>query len=128
MMERTDEQKLVQAPIEVTLGGKLYAIRPLVIKDSREWRKKLVKTFAKLPGYVNVTTDNPESFAAAMNGMMVELSDEVTDLFFGYAIDLDREAIEATANDTELADAFQEVVKYAFPLSRSLTKALSEAT
>jgi len=128
MSERTDEQKLVQSPIEVTLGGKLYAIRPLVIKDAREWRKKLVKTFSKLPGYVNVTSDNPESFADAMQGMMVELQDEVADLFFDYAKELDREEIEVTGNDTELADAFQEVVKYAFPLSRSLTKALGEAT
>jgi len=125
-MERTEEDKLVQSPVVVTLGGKEFPIRPLVIKESREWRKKLIKVFGMLPKYLTMTTDNPEGFKEALDAMLGEMPDEVTDLFFSYAKDLDREEIESTANDNELAEAFQEVMKYAFPLSQSLTKILSQ--
>ena len=125
---RTEEDKIVQSPITVTLGGKEFLIRPLVIKESREWRKKLIKAFGMLPKYLNMTTDNPEGFTEALDAMLSEMPDVVTDLFFSYARDLDREEIESTANDTELAEAFQEVMKYAFPLSQSLTKVLANRT
>jgi len=127
-MDRTDEDKLVQAPIRVTLGGTEYPIRPLVIKESREWRKKLIKAFGALPKYLNMTTDNPEGFTEALDVMLGEMPDVVTDLFFSYARDLPREEIESTANDFELSKAFQEVMKYAFPLSQSLTKVLENQT
>ncbi len=127
-MDRTEEDKLVQAPIRVTLGGKEFPIRPLVIKESREWRKKLIKAFGMLPKYLNMKTDNPEAFTEALDAMLGEMPDVVTDLFFSYAKDLPREEIESIANDTELAEAFQEVMKYAFPLSQSLTKVLANRT
>jgi len=127
-MERTEEDKIVQSPIKVILGGKKFPIRPLVIKESREWRKKLIKALGILPKYLNMKTDNPEAFTEALDSMLNEMPDVVTDLFFSYAKDLDRDEIESTANDTELAEAFQEVMKYAFPLSQSLTKVLNNQT
>ena len=124
-MERTEEDKLTQSPIMVILGGKEFPIRPLVIKESREWRKKLIKAFGMLPKYLNMTADNPEGFTEALDAMLNEMPDVVTDLFFSYARDLDRDEIESTATDTELAEAFQEVMKFAFPLSQSLTRVLN---
>ncbi len=38
--ERSEDEKLTQAPITVILGRKEYGIAPLVISASREWRKK----------------------------------------------------------------------------------------
>ena len=122
--ERTEEDKLTQSPILVILGGKEYPIRPLVIKESREWRRKLVVIFKKLPQYLKMTTDNPEGFSEALNEMLIEMPDMVTDLFFSYAKDLDREEIESSATEEDLSKAFQEVIKYAFPLSQSLTRIL----
>ena len=123
-MERSEEDKLTQSPILVTLGGKEYAIRPLVIRESREWRRKLVGIFKMLPKYLNMTTDNPEGFSEALNEMLIEMPDMVTDLFFSYAKDLDRDEIESTTIEQDLSVAFQEVIKYAFPLSQSLMKIL----
>ena len=125
---RTDEDKIVGAPIVVILGGQEYRIKPLVIRDSREWRKKLIKAFGILPKYLNMTTDNPEGFTQALDSMLGEMPEVVADLFFSYAKDLDRDEIETTANDSELAEAFQEVMKFAFPLSQSLTKILAGRT
>ena len=125
-MERTEEDKLLRAPITVTLGGTDYNVPPLVIRDAREWRKKLVKLLGKLPAYAKTNTDDAAGFEAALSAMMVSMPDEMTDLFFAYAKDLDREAIESTATEQELAKALEAVLEIAFPLVASLTGALGK--
>ncbi|MDD5081781.1 MAG: hypothetical protein PHU08_00265 [Dehalococcoidales bacterium] len=127
-MERTEEDKLTQSPITVSLGGRDYQVRPLVIRESREWRKQLIKAFAQLPQYINATTDEPEGFTKALNAMLVEMPDMVTDLFFSYAKELIREEIEGVATDAELSKAFEEVMAFAFPLAQTLTKVLGKAS
>ena len=125
-MERTEEDKIVQAGISVILGGKEYKIAPLVIRDSREWRKEVVGLLSSLPKYVNATTDTPEKFSEALNALMVALPDKVVDLFFSYAKDLDREEIEQVATDVEVAKAFEQVVEIAFPLAQSVTRTMEK--
>jgi hypothetical protein len=124
MVTRTEEQKLFRAPITVILGGKEYEILPLVIKDARIWRKKLSTLLGKLPGYTKVTTDDAAGFASAIDAMLVGMPDEIADLFFSYAKDLNREIIESTATEVELAGAFEAVMAVAIPLTSSLTGAL----
>jgi len=125
-MTRTEEQKVSQANIEVILGGKKYEIAPQVIRDSREWRKKVIALIAPLPSLVNITMDEPEDFERALTQMMVIMPDQVLDIFFEYAKDLDREEIEGVATDAEISQAFLEVVELAFPLAQSLPKAMSK--
>ena len=117
---RTEDQKITQAPIVVILGGKEYEIAPLVIRDSREWRKKVIALISPLPQMVNVKIDTPEEFGQALTEMLITMSDQVVDLFFEYAKDLNREEIEGIATDAELRDAFGEVIKIAFPLAEAL--------
>jgi len=124
-MERTEEQKIVQAPLLVILGGKEYQVKPLVIKDSRVWRQNVVKVLSSIPQFMGVTSDKPAEFGVALSAFMVTKPDEVVDLFFGYAKDLNREEIEAAATDAELAKAFDQVVEIAFPLSQSLIGTLT---
>ncbi|GAG91869.1 unnamed protein product [marine sediment metagenome] len=126
MTERTEEQKVAQAPIVVILGGKEYSIAPLVIRDSREWRQKIVALIAPLPGIVGVNTDDADGFAAALTQLCVTMSDQVIDLFFDYAKDLNQEEIEAVATDAELRDAFKEVMKIAFPLAEAIPAAMEQ--
>lgn len=121
---RTEEDKVVQAKVCVILGGEKHYITPLVIKDSREWRKGVVGLLSSLPEYAKVTTDTPDEFKEALNAIMVALPDQVTDLFFLYAKDLNREEIEGKATDAELAKAFELVIEIAFPLAKSLTKTM----
>ena len=119
-MERTEEQKVFQEPLKVILGGDEHNIRPLVIKESREWRQKVAAVYSKLPSYMQATSDKPKEFEAAISAMFTEMPDMVINLFFAYAKDLDRDAIEGIATDDEVAKAFEQVMEYAFPLSRSL--------
>jgi len=124
-MERTEEQKVAQAPIVVTLGGKDYEIAPLVIRDSRVWRKNYAEATAPLFELVNAAIENTEDFGNVVKQMMVIMPDKVIDLFFEWAKDLNREEIEGLTTDAEMAVAFGEVVKIALPLSESLPKAMA---
>lgn len=123
-MERTEEQKVTRAPVIVVLGGREFEIVPLVIRDSRKWRVKAVEALSSLPKYAKVTTDDVDQFGEALNSMLVQTPDTVVDLFFNYAKELNREEIEAIATDEEIAEAFRQVVKMAFPLAQSLVGAM----
>lgn len=125
MTERTEEQKVAQAPVVVILGGVEYSIAPLVIRDSRVWRQKVIKLIAPLPGLVNITTDDADGFGEALNQLLVIMPDQVVDLFFEYAKGLNREEIEGVATDAELRDAFAEVMKIAFPLAEAVPAAMA---
>lgn len=122
---RTEEQIVTRAPIVVIFGEKKYDIAPLVIKDSREWRRKAIQLMAPLPQYAQVTMENPEEFSRVLTEMLVTMPDQVIELFFEYAKDLNREEIEGIATDAEMVTAFEEVVKVAFPLAESLPKVMA---
>ena len=119
-MARTEDEKITRAPITVTLGGEEYEIAPLVIRDSRSWRSKVIKLIAPFPDMVNVTTDTPEDFTQVLTTVLVTMPDEVIGLFFEYAKNLNREEIEGKATDAELTQAFKEVVALAFPLAQGV--------
>jgi len=130
MVERSEEDKLLRAPITVILGGEEYEIEPLPIGESRKWRGKLAKVLSKMPEYAQqskVNTDSPDEFSKALNNMLVVMADDVADLFFDYAKKLDRQHIEAVATDAELGKAFGEVVSFAIsPFARSLSGSLGK--
>ena len=123
---RSEEEKIIQTPITVSLGGKNYEVKPLVIRESRAWRVKLVAALKSLPGQIN-TTSAPDALSDNIQAMFLTMPDMAADLFFSYAKDLNREEIEAAALDSELAAAFEQVVELAFPLAltRSLTKTIT---
>ena len=125
-MERTEEQKLAQVPVTVVFGGKEYLIRPLVIKESREWRQKVIKVLTELPQFTKVTSDDPKKFNSALESLLITMPDTVVDLFFSYAKDLNREEIESIATDSEMAIAWDKVVELAFPLLQGLVRTMSK--
>lgn len=124
--KRTDEEKICRAPLVVVFDGKEYEVKPLVIRESRVWRQELVGTLAELPKYASATTDDPKGFGKAIQVLLIENPDTVVNLFFKYAKDLNKEEIEAIATDDEMAKAFGQVVKVAFPLARTLVGAMEE--
>jgi len=119
-MKHTEEQKLCPAPIKVVLGGKEYEVKPLPIKESREWRAKVAEALGQLPNFAKVTSDDPDVLKQAMDAILMQIPDTIADIFFAYAKDLPREEIEATATDAELAKAFGEVAAVGFGLTSSL--------
>jgi len=120
---RSEEQIVNQDSLVVKFSGKEYQIRPLVIKESREWRKKIAEMLGQLPQYVTATTNKPDDFKQALNGMLVEMPDKVVDLVFEYGKNLPRDEIEAVATDAEMAKAFESILEVAFPLARSIAGA-----
>ncbi len=126
VQERTEEQKIVQAPLLVILGGKEYEVKPLSIRDSRTWRARVAKLLGELPQYITTSTDDAQAFQRAMDVMMSGMTNTITDLFFDYARTLNRDEIETVATDIELSKAFQEVLAFAFPLVQSLTQILKK--
>ena len=117
--KRSEGDKITQAAILVKFGGKEYEIKPLVIKESREWRKQFAKVLKGLPLFTNVT-NTTEQFEKVINGMFLDVPDSVMDLIFAYAKDLPREEIEAVATDEEMAKAFEAIIEVAFPLARTM--------
>jgi hypothetical protein len=121
---RTEEEKVTQAPLILILGGIEREVRPLVIRDSRAWRAKVAKLIGGLPQYAKATSDDPDQFKTAIDGMMSAMPDSIVDLVFDYARELDREEIEGIATDTEISIAFTRILEVAFPLARSLAEAV----
>jgi len=113
--ERTEDEVIAQAPIEVILGGRKYQVKPLVIRDSREWRKEAGAFQASISRYASIDSDNPEEFEKALTELLISRIDTAIDLFFKYAKDLDREKIEGEATEAEVAKAFEAICKVAFP-------------
>ena len=126
MNKRTDEEKVCRAPLTVVFGGTEYEVKILVIRESREWRAEIKTLLAELPKYAKVTTDKPEEFADALQVLLIDMPDQVVDLFFKYAKELNRDEIEGIATDAEMAEAFSEVVKVAFPLAMSAVGVMEE--
>ena len=125
--KRTEEEILTQTGgIKVMLGGKEYILPPLVIRKAKLFRQHIAELSSELAKLAQVSSDNPEQFEMGIKTIMFTMPDKVLDLFFEYANNLDRETIENTATEAELADAFGEVMKQAFPLSVGLVKGLSK--
>ena len=118
---RTEEQILSQAPVIVHFGGKEYNVKLLNIKDARAWRAKLSEMMGKVSPAVNTSTDTPEQFQNAINTLLIEIPDIITDLVFDYARDLPKDEIEPIATDAEMALAFEGILEVAFPLAKSVT-------
>ncbi len=108
------------SPIEVTLGGETHAIKPLSIRANREWRKKAAPVLTAYSTLGGLSSDEADSFLTSMSRMLVDIPDQMTDLFFEYAVDLKREEIEDAATEGELAVASQALFAVAFPLLQSL--------
>lgn len=122
-MERTEEQKIIQEPGMVILGGDKYEIKPLVIKEAAPWRRKFVELFANISALASITSDNPEGFISAMKEVLLEKPDKLADLFFEYT-KLDRTEIESKATTVEMVKAFEEVFALEAPFFGSAIQAI----
>jgi len=131
MPKRTEEQKVISAPIKVILGGQEYGIPPLVIRDSILWRQKVIPLLIPLPKALNTKErkgllglfhkgKTEDVFGAAIKELLVTMPNAVLDLFFDYAKDLNRKEIEEQATEAEVEEAFNKILEIAFPLARSL--------
>ena len=126
---RTDEQILLQEPFQVTLAGKPVTIKLLAIRPAAEWRKKFVPLLTGFLTVGDISSDDPEAFEAGMMQYLSQKPDELLDLFFAYAVDLDREYIETNATEWEVAAALTQIIDacIAPPLLTTLAGTLEKA-
>lgn len=123
MVNRSEEDKLIQKPLKVILGGKEYNIAPLVIKYSGEWRKKSLPLIQFLIGYGRKSEDE---MLDAVTELYTTKTDEIIESFFEYARfdNKTREEVEGIATDGEIIIAFMEVFNaFVSPLSEPAMKA-----
>lgn len=107
---RSEEDKVLQVPVKVTLGGRMYEIRPLPIKYALPWCKDVIRTVVSgIMSRANVTTDTPEKFDEAMTDILVNRPEELINLFFQYARELNKDEIMEVASLNEIIDAFEAV-------------------
>jgi len=116
MTDRTEEDKIVQAPVKVMLGGAEHEIKPLPIKYSLPWVKEVAGLLTGLISMVNINSDDEKAFSGALNDLMATRPGQLVDLFFQYARDLKREEIEEIASSAEIVNAFEEVLSFERPL------------
>ena len=126
--DRSEEEILLQQ-IEVTLADKPYTIKMLPIRPQAEWRKKVVPLLSGFLALGNFNTEDPAAFEAGLVSILIDTPEKVLDLFFEYARELDREEIENTATEAEVALAFKKIVAVVLPppLLTALTGAMTAA-
>lgn len=113
--------------VKVVLGGQEYEVVTLSIKASRVWREQLGAPVQQLMGVLteadSLRLDSPADVVRILDVVRANLLGAPDFIFAAVcaycpAIKRDREAIEETATDAELMDAFVEVLKLAFPFGR----------
>lgn len=129
MGSRTENQVLLMQPFEVILAGKTHEIKLLPIRRAIAWRKKVVPLISGFLTLEGISTDTPEEFMAGMMGYLSDKPEEILDLFFEYACDLDRDEIEATATEWEVAAVFSQIAEAVIkpPLLTALSETLAGA-
>ncbi len=126
-MERTEEDKLTQSPVKVSFGGKEYEIKPLPIKYSLPWVKKVVKVLVGIIPLIEITSDKEQVFADAFGEILVARPEQLIDLLFEYAKNLNRGEIEEIASSGEVIHAFEEVMNFERPLFGMVPRAFKAA-
>jgi len=132
---RSEEDKILRAPLVLKLGGKEYLRPVLCIRDARVWRAKLQGAFKELEIAGLEVTDVGqliEAIPKILDQVLVKMPEKVVDLVFAYTPGpkadgtppevgpLPREEIEATASDEEMAQAFLDILGAALPFRRAL--------
>jgi hypothetical protein len=110
--------------IEVVLGGKTYTVTELPVRKNVAWRKQLQEPFGEL---VTALQNAPQTelgnlqevgtLVRNLSGLVVGSVETITRLLFDYApnIKADQKAIEDSAYESELLEAFVGVLGLAFP-------------
>lgn len=107
---RTDEDKVLQNPVSVTLGGEKYEIKPLPILKANKWRREFITLMQDISSLASVTSDDKDAFSKALSSILIDKPEKLVDLLFEYAVDLPRETIENSASSIEILNAIEEVI------------------
>jgi hypothetical protein len=119
----------------ITIAGKSYTIKELPIRKSVEWRKMVANEWSELAASLTnagaTSLTDMSAVTAAVQKITEKLFGSVeiaTNLLFAYAPELaaDRDHIEMNGYESEIIDAFVEVIALAFPFSGKLRGLMRE--
>ncbi len=131
--------------IEVTVAGRKYLITPLSIRKNRKWRKQFdspikdaANLLAEIGSFVDVEYEDTRQMIGrvgqAVSGSLSPIvehllasSDTITEAVFDYspAMKEDQDYIEENGYDTEIVDAFLEILGLAFPFGQAIRGLMS---
>jgi hypothetical protein len=121
IQERSEADILARAPIKVQFGGKEYDVQVLTILKARKWREQLADVAKDIAGKLSGDTNGIDgAFFSGLAAGFLQFPEKIADLIFSYAPDLPRQEIEESATEEELALAFSQIMKVAFPFVRQL--------
>jgi hypothetical protein len=126
--QRTREQRVTQAPVELTLGGESLSLRVLRIAEARAWKSY---TSAKV-GAIASTEAKGEAIVELLTRVLRDGTDEMLDVVLRYDVDetipgryVDDEAglvrsswVDEHATEQEVEDAFLAVLTVGLPFGR----------
>jgi hypothetical protein len=120
---------------KITIAGNEYTIKELSIRKSVEWRKRVATEWSELANALTTaggtSLNDLSTIATAVQGVASKIFgsiEVVADLLFAYSPELaaDRDRIEAEGFESEIIDAFVEVLALAFPFSGKLRNLMRE--
>ena len=108
---------------KLTLGGVEYEIQERRARDNAAWRKKLLGPFGDIAKTLNglssqeLSGESISRVITTFQDMVVGSVDIVTDLVIDYSpvLQTEKKTILTTAYDSEIVEAFGEVLKLAYP-------------
>jgi hypothetical protein len=116
-----DENRVVTRSIELTWGGEQRVLPVLPMKPADDWRRLMTEKFDD--------TDDSDGQEKTVAGVLSESADQLVEALMAYdrsSVLGTREWIESNVTEEELADAFLEVWRRSFRLSR-LTREMGMA-
>ena len=111
---RSESDVLLMKPFEVVLGGNPYTIELLTIRAAAAWRRKVVPIISSVLLLEDISSST-DGFGDGLVAYLADKPDTLMDLFFEYAVDLDRDEIETTATEWEVGEAFRQIVSAVMP-------------
>ncbi len=120
--ERTEEQMLSRAPLELQFGGKECKVPVLTVMKARAWREKLAEEMRSI-GAAGISI-------AGLATAFLAFPEKVADLVVAYAPEVVPSDVLDVATEEEMLLAFSQMVHVSFPYLRllSLMKSISQAT
>jgi hypothetical protein len=116
-MQRTEDQIISKAPIEVTFGSTKYSIPVLTIKAQREWRARVAEQIGELVSGMDadLSTATLPQLSRGFTATLVAFPDKLAELVFAYDPALPREVIETDATEEQVSAAFSKIMVVAYP-------------
>jgi len=97
---RSEEEIMTDAPLVLRFGNQEHHVKPLVIQDSKEWRKKYL-------AFIRVAREKRDPDKALEFGGL-EILDHYVTLICAYSKgEISRALIESTATEAELVQAWE---------------------